>query len=84
MLAAPVAGWRGLLAARHLKNLKKEELVTEVIAYSVTEAAKASNLGRTTIYELIKAGELKPAKIGTRTLILRRDLEGLIERKKAA
>ena len=84
MSAAPRAGRRGLLAARRLKHLKKEEMVTDVIAYSVTEAAKASNLGRTTLYELIKAAELKPAKIGTRTLILRRDLEGLIERRKAA
>lgn len=58
--------------------------MTDKISYTVNEAVKACGLGRTTIYELIKAGELKPAKIGTRTLILRSDLEGLIERKKAA
>lgn len=58
--------------------------MTDKLAYSVNEAAKAANLGRTTIYELIKTGELKPAKIGTRTLIRRKDLEALLERKLAA
>lgn len=58
--------------------------MTDKLSYSVNEAVKASGIGRTTIYELIKAGELKPAKIGTRTLILRRDLEGMLERAKAA
>jgi excisionase family DNA binding protein len=54
------------------------------ISYSVREAAEASGLGRTTLYELIKAGELRPVKIGTRTLIRRADLEALLERKLAA
>lgn len=58
--------------------------MTDKISYSVNEAVKASGIGRTTIYELIKVGELKPAKIGTRTLILRSDLEGMLERAKAA
>jgi excisionase family DNA binding protein len=59
-------------------------LVTDKISYTVNEAVAASGIGRTKLYDLIRAGELKPAKIGTRTLILRRDLEGMIERKKAA
>lgn len=59
-------------------------MVTEKISYTVNEAVKACGLGRTTIYELIKAGELKPAKVGTRTLILRSDLENLLESRKAA
>lgn len=58
--------------------------MTDKISYSVTEAVAASGLGRTTIYELIKTGVLKPAKIGARTLILRRDLEAMIEQRKAA
>lgn len=54
------------------------------ISYSINEAVSASGLGRTTLYELIKAGQLSPVKIGARTLILRSDLEGMLERAKAA
>lgn len=53
------------------------------IAYTIKEASTACGLGRTTIYGLIKAGELSPVKIGVRTLIRRADLEALIERKVA-
>jgi excisionase family DNA binding protein len=62
----------------------KENNVSDKIAYTINEAAAASGLGRTTIYKLIKHGELKPAKIGARTLLLRADVVGLIERGVAA
>jgi excisionase family DNA binding protein len=55
--------------------------VSEKIAYTIKEAAAASGIGRTTIYELIKCGELPLVKIGRRSLIRRPDLEGLLERK---
>lgn len=58
--------------------------MTDKISYTVNEAVKACGLGRTTIYELIKAGELKPAKVGARTLILRSDLERMLQRAVAA
>lgn len=58
--------------------------MTDKIAYTINEARKVSGLGRTKLYELINAGELKPAKIGTRTLILRTDLEGMLQRAVAA
>lgn len=54
------------------------------IAYTMKEATAASGISRTTMYGLIKAGELIPVKIGARTLIRRADLEALIERKLAA
>lgn len=54
------------------------------ISYSIKQAAAVSGLGRTTLYELIKAKELAPVKIGVRTLIRRVDLEALLERKLAA
>jgi excisionase family DNA binding protein len=62
----------------------KEKSVSEKIAYTIKEAVAASGLGRTTIYELIKRGELPRAKVGARTLIRRRDLEAMVERKLAA
>jgi excisionase family DNA binding protein len=55
--------------------------VSEKIAYSIAEAVAASGIGRTTIYELIKRGELPIAKVGARTVIRRHDLEAMLERK---
>ena len=54
------------------------------LAYTVKDAARAAGIGRTTIYHLMKIGELTPVKIGARTLIRRVDLEAMLERKLAA
>lgn len=56
----------------------------EVIALSVTEASRVSGLSRTTIYGLINEGDLPRVKIGTRTLVLRSDLEALLVARRAA
>ena len=53
------------------------------LSYSIREAAEVSGIGRTTIYDLIKAEQLRPVKIGTRTLIRHSDLEALLERNLA-
>jgi excisionase family DNA binding protein len=45
------------------------EVQKGVMAYSVDAAAKASHIGRTKLYEEIKAGRLKVRKFGRRTLI---------------
>jgi excisionase family DNA binding protein len=58
--------------------------VSDKIAYTINEAVAVSGLGRTTIYDLFKRGELPRVKVGARTLIRRRDLEAMIERKLAA
>lgn len=58
--------------------------MTTPIAYTVKQAAAACGISRTTLYSLIKAGELTPIKIGVRTLIRHADLEALINRKAAA
>jgi excisionase family DNA binding protein len=55
--------------------------VTEKLAYTIPEAAAACGLGRTTIYELIKRGELPLVKVGGRSLVRRQDLEAMLERK---
>jgi excisionase family DNA binding protein len=51
------------------------------LAYSILDAAKASGLGRSTLYELIAAGKIEARKMGARTLIpvdsLRRFIESL-------
>jgi excisionase family DNA binding protein len=52
-----------------------------LLAYTILDAAKASGLGRTTIYELISNGKIEARKAGARTLIpaesLRRYLDNL-------
>ena len=54
---------------------------SDVQALSVTVAAavKMTGLGRTTIFELLKAGRLRSAKIGSRRLILVSSLRELLE-----
>lgn len=58
--------------------------MSEPIAYSVKDAATACGLGRTKLYQLIKAGEVTPRKFGTRTVLLRADLEAMLARAAAA
>jgi len=48
------------------------------IAYSIKEAAKASSLGRTSIYNHIAAGRLRVVRIGGRTIIPAESLHALI------
>ena len=45
--------------------------MTDKLSYTLKEAAAASGLGRTKLYELINSGELPLVKIGARTLIRR-------------
>ena len=54
------------------------------ITYTMKQATAATGISRTTLYALIKAGELSPVKIGTRTLLRHADLEALVDRKRAA
>lgn len=46
------------------------------LAYSPEAAAAAGNVGRTTIFAEIKAGNLKARKVGRRTIILATDFQG--------
>ncbi|MBK9585805.1 MAG: helix-turn-helix domain-containing protein [Alphaproteobacteria bacterium] len=44
------------------------------LTMSIEETRAATGLGRTKLYQLINAGELKARKIGKRTIILQDDL----------
>jgi excisionase family DNA binding protein len=48
---------------------------TEPLAVGITDAIRLSGVGRSTIFDEIKAGRLKARKAGRRTLILRDDLK---------
>ena len=46
--------------------------------FDIPETGQELRVGRTTVYELIKTGELRPIRIGKRTLIPREELERFI------
>jgi hypothetical protein len=46
------------------------------LAYGINDAVQATGLGRSFLYEAIKAGDLKTFKAGTRTLITIENLRG--------
>ena len=46
----------------------------ENVALDVEAAMQATSLGRTKLYAEINAGRLKARKIGTKTIVLRKDL----------
>lgn len=44
------------------------------LAYGIADAVQATSVGRSFLYEEIRAGRLKTFKVGTRTLISANDL----------
>lgn len=52
----------------------------EKLCYRIHEAVAATGIGRSTLYELIRSGELKTRKLGALTLIEREELLALIQR----
>ncbi len=47
-------------------------------AYTVDETAHALNVGRVTVYRLIKEGRLRRVKLGTRTVVPRDAIERIL------
>lgn len=58
--------------------------MSDKISYTIPEAVKATGFSRSRIYELIKRGDLKPRKAGRRTILLRNDLEAMVQNLPAA
>ena len=54
------------------------------LSYTVKQAAAQLGIGRTSIYELIKTGDLTPIKLRQRTLLRHEDLVALLERMNPA
>jgi excisionase family DNA binding protein len=51
----------------------------EPIALSISQAAKALSLGRTTVYKLIEQRQLDTVKIGRRQLVKTASIRALID-----
>ena len=52
----------------------------EKIAFTIAEAIGASGIGRTTLYALMKTGELRAIKLGRKTLIPAQGLYDFLSR----
>lgn len=48
------------------------------MAYRITDACHALGISRTTLYKLIRSGELRMIKVAGRSLIPRSELERLV------
>ena len=46
----------------------------QMLAYGINQAVEATSMGRSFLYEEIRAGNLKTFKVGARTLIAAEDL----------
>ena len=55
-----------------------EKKMTEKISVTINEASEMLGLGRSTIYRLINSGDLKPRKVGKRTLFIVSELREFI------
>jgi len=65
--------------------MQSAELASAPLAHQVPQACVRLGLGRTALYELLKSGQLRHFKVGTRTLIPESELQRfIIERLKAA
>ena len=55
-----------------------DTLPTEPLCVRISAAVKLTGIGRSTLYELINAGEIETVKVGRSTFILFRSLKKLI------
>jgi excisionase family DNA binding protein len=51
----------------------------EILLVSITETAKALNLGRTSVYKLMDDGKLETRKMGRRRLVTASSIRALVE-----
>ena len=58
-------------------------MLDEKLAYSIMGASKATDVGRTKLYEEIKEARLRSVKVGRRTLILAEDLRRWLDSLRA-
>lgn len=63
----------------NLTNSEASPFHPEVLTMSVADSCRATSLGKTQLYQLIKEGRLKVTKVGKRTLVSVASLRALVE-----
>ena len=58
--------------------------MSDKLSYNIREATAALGISRATLYRLMERGEIRPFKIGARTLMLRSELDTFLERHAGA
>jgi excisionase family DNA binding protein len=76
MSSSPTPEGRKIQAERALTEL--ETLPTEPVSVRIAMAVRLTGIGRSTLYELIKSGEIETVKVGRSTLIPFRCLKKLV------
>jgi excisionase family DNA binding protein len=61
----------------------KNKTALTPLAHQIPEACARVGVGRTMMYQLIKEGQIKPIKVGRRTLIPETELQKLVAGKLA-
>jgi excisionase family DNA binding protein len=59
--------------------VRLENIMMKQESFSVSDVCKATGLGRTSVFELIKRGKLRAIKAGRRTLIRHDDLMSYLD-----
>ena len=59
--------------------MSPSETQAERLAFSLTDAASAIGVAKSTLHELIATGKLPVRKLGRRSLVLRGDLEDYLQ-----
>lgn len=59
-------------------NMSTSPDLSAPLAHRIPDACRRLGISRTSIYELIKTGEIRPFRIGTRTLIPEAELQKVI------
>ena len=80
----PFAGYNsGPKNGKNGKDASAMQRKLDPITYSPAEVAKLIGISRTYAYELVQRGDIKSIRIGRRRLVLERDLNAYLERKRA-
>lgn len=61
-----------------------KQVMGDALAYKMEEAAARCGLGRTTLFEAARRGELRVTKVGRRTIVLHDDLVDWLHRRREA
>jgi excisionase family DNA binding protein len=73
-----MAGYRNHKVA-HMPHKFPEIRPENKLALRVNEASIVAGISRSTIYKLMTSGKLRTTKVGGRRLILREDLQALLQ-----